>query len=389
MGAERPAYVTELSDLLELADGAGDSFRSVRATVRLWQHTARFERAMERHAASSRGGIALMSFSDEESDEPPPEDSESLQRLWWERPMRFRQEDGEGVTVSDGITVWRYVPGFGTIVHERAADGNGGEGTFGDEVIFEPAAMLAELSLEPLERTVAAGREAIHVRATPRAGESEWSGFWGFTPGADEYDLLIDAERGVLLRVEARLENEPVGITELLEVAFDEELPEEIFRFEPPPGEPVRTSAELAADDSFGFVTSDEAARRASFPVWVPDRVEPHLELQVTYSAAHPDWPGVEQVHVSLISLQDDASISIDQQPAGVWVALGASWERVEHRGQQLLVREASSSLETTRVRLERQGTAIEVQGRAIDRARLLELAATLVRASREPPRIR
>ena len=113
------------------------------------------------------------------------------------------------------------------------------------------------------------------------------------------------------------------------------------------------------------------------------------MELQVTYSAAHPDWPGVEQVHVSLISLQDDASISIDQQPAGVWGALGASWERVEHRGQQLLVREASSSLETTRVRLERQGTAIEVQGRAIDRARLLELAATLVRASREPPRIR
>ncbi len=51
-----------------------------------------------------------------------------------------------------------------------------------------------------------------------------------------------DAERGVLLRSAARTKGEKFQVTEVLEIAFDEELSEDIFvaddvfQAEPPPG---------------------------------------------------------------------------------------------------------------------------------------------------------
>jgi hypothetical protein len=82
-----------------------------------------------------------------------------------------------------------------------------------------------ELSVEGETRK--AGREAIRVVGVP---EEEWDHFpeplwWG----ADEYEFLVDAERGVLLRGASRLDGEDFDALEVEELHFDERFPGDVF----------------------------------------------------------------------------------------------------------------------------------------------------------------
>ena len=75
-----------------------------------------------------------------------------------------------------------------------------------------------------------AGREAIRLVGMP---EEEWEE-WDHWPeplwwGADEYEVLVDVERGVLLRCASRLGGKDFDVLEVEEVHFDEELPEDVF----------------------------------------------------------------------------------------------------------------------------------------------------------------
>lgn len=88
--------------------------------------------------------------------------------------------------------------------------------------------------LRPLDLTVEgpltwAGRAAVRMVGVP--GE-EWD--WGWDPdplswGADEYEVVVDAERGVLLRCASRLGGKDFEALEVEEIHFDEELPEDVF----------------------------------------------------------------------------------------------------------------------------------------------------------------
>ena len=74
-----------------------------------------------------------------------------------------------------------------------------------------------------------AGREAVRLVGVPGAG---WD--WGWDPdplswGADEYEVLVDAERGVLLRCASRLGGEDFDALEVQEIHFDERFGEEVF----------------------------------------------------------------------------------------------------------------------------------------------------------------
>ena len=82
-----------------------------------------------------------------------------------------------------------------------------------------------ELSVEGETRK--AGREAIRVVGVP---EKEWE-YWPepLWWGADEYEFLVDLERGVLLRCASRLGGKDVDALEVEEIHFDEELPANVF----------------------------------------------------------------------------------------------------------------------------------------------------------------
>jgi hypothetical protein len=103
--------------------------------------------------------------------------------------------------------------------------------------IYDPSNALLMVSLEPLGRATHAGREAIRVKAWPKddidpnhpLSELLWA--W-----ADEYELLVDAERGSMLRVAAWIDGRQLMIREVTQVVFDETIPDDIFEFTPPPG---------------------------------------------------------------------------------------------------------------------------------------------------------
>lgn len=93
--------------------------------------------------------------------------------------------------------------------------------------------------LRPLDLTVEgrvswAGREAVRLVGVP--GE-EWD--WGWDPdplswGADEYEVVVDAERGVLLRCASRLRGKDFDALEIEEIHFDEQFTKEVFNFRHP-----------------------------------------------------------------------------------------------------------------------------------------------------------
>jgi hypothetical protein len=82
-----------------------------------------------------------------------------------------------------------------------------------------------ELSVQGETRK--AGREAIRLVGVP---EEEWD-YWPepLWWGADEYEFLVDSERGVLLRCASRLGGKDIDALEVEELHFDEELPEDVF----------------------------------------------------------------------------------------------------------------------------------------------------------------
>jgi hypothetical protein len=58
-----------------------------------------------------------------------------------------------------------------------------------------------------------AGRDVLLVRAVPRVSEgfSSWD-LHALGEGADEYELEVDAERGILLRAEARRDRQSIQV---------------------------------------------------------------------------------------------------------------------------------------------------------------------------------
>ena len=144
------------------------------------------------------------------------------------------------------------VSGGGTHVHawdgagavlDRRAGGGPSEGdphwlqlaldSFWTTYLFDPDGIsglpffLDELDLRVEGVTQKAGREAIRLVGVL---VEEWEHDpeplrWG----AEEYEVLVDAERGVLLRCASRLGGEDFDALEVEEIHFDERFGEDVF----------------------------------------------------------------------------------------------------------------------------------------------------------------
>ena len=87
--------------------------------------------------------------------------------------------------------------------------------------------MLSHLELRVEDETEFAGREALRLVGRP---VEEWE----YDPdplqwGADEYEALVDAERGIILRLANRLGGKDFDALGVEEVYFDEQLSEDVF----------------------------------------------------------------------------------------------------------------------------------------------------------------
>ena len=186
--------------------------------------------------------------------------------LWISLPDQVRTEFPVGTetvtAVIKGSTWWSYSPSRGGITNEGNDHMSHGMGS--GYPMTDPAALSRAFAFGPTTSTTFVGRPALEVLAHPMDPES-----FDFVEkiqvdraqselgkGADEYRLYIDAERGIVLRSEARLEGQPFRVIEMEQISFDERLPDETFTLELPPDSSFKNAEEwrreLFGDDRSG-----------------------------------------------------------------------------------------------------------------------------------------
>lgn len=177
-------------------------------------------------------------------------------RFWAEPPSLFRQERARhdsretSVVVIDGEVWWSSLSSKSVITNARmeqiddsanvsvpkeavGMEYQDAEDAILSQIALNPSWLISGLWMEPMGRMRYIGRAVIRVRGEPIEEEnSDW--YWW--DGADEYQLLIDAERGVLLRIGVFRNGEEFAGAEVTSIEFDRPIPDEIFRFTPPSG---------------------------------------------------------------------------------------------------------------------------------------------------------
>jgi outer membrane lipoprotein-sorting protein len=236
--------MSSLAEVLELLHDAQPRWKTIRSAGREWSHTARSQQAFEAHIASMHathppGSVAVLRGYGPEV--AIPDATEEHWRLWMEHAGRKRAEfsaGGEVITVVfDSPTWWSWSPRLGG--RTNGGHTSCGHGAGPSAVLIDTAPLLSALRLEFLGDETLAGRAAYFVRGVPRDEDSHESTLvlHGLGAGADDYLLAVDAERGVLLRIEARLGEQPFKVVEMSVVEFDTDLPAETFNIELAAGE--------------------------------------------------------------------------------------------------------------------------------------------------------
>lgn len=187
---------------------------------------------------------------------------EFRQRFWAANPARFRKEqlnhEGRSLdgSVYKGDVWWRYslnrqsartnappsdIPDSAHVTLDARPAKPGAavydimDGEYGiiAEHSLNPSFLISALWLEPAEYTTFIGREAIRVQGKPTGENSD---LWWWWEGADEYELLIDAEKGTLLRLGVSRNGEEFAGHEVTEIEFDAPISDDMFTFTPTPG---------------------------------------------------------------------------------------------------------------------------------------------------------
>ena len=255
----------ELGDLLELLYTAHNRFFSIQVT---WQYGYRVDimnEALEKWAAQYPPGSVSALKSKSAQGTQNENEMKIRWRVWWQKPSCWRDEDqieGQGTTTrifcegrwwsfnSASRKLYTNVVPQEKSPHLRIHDSKSPTGarfTHLEDVINEvplldPSFLLASHDLQPMESTVYAEQDAVRVRAVFRKGKDVARDpfFWG---AADEYELLVAKEQGILLRYAAKLRGQEFAIASVDHVVFDEPIPESVFSFTPP----ANTSVEIVS----------------------------------------------------------------------------------------------------------------------------------------------
>jgi hypothetical protein len=220
----------ELPALLELLYSATDRSRTVRATVHRLTDQAR-----ELDLLKARG------LYRDPPKIPPEEGSwhqssrgiiEATTRLWAARPHRLRWEttftvDGmderTSVGVKDRELFWQHL-GDGEI-HTNEGREDKSTVTTAEELLLDPSALLGSYRFEVRGATSLLDRAGCSVAGSRRFGAHAHA----FGHFSDELAFVVDEQRGVLLRVAAVVDGEELSHSEMLELAFDEDVAPDLF----------------------------------------------------------------------------------------------------------------------------------------------------------------
>jgi hypothetical protein len=234
--------VSETGDLLELLHLAGSRYRTLRAEfdtcvrpdVLHRAGAAAFARGPRRTRTRRSGSSSGVLSSGAPEDETEPQ--RGWLRVWVERPDRFREESGDedeaGTLVRDGQLWWDEDP-FRGISTNADDDEPAMSISYGEsEILLDPAGLSGLVILGPRGSAERAGRRVLRAHAVPRAGLRGERGPSPIWMCGDDFEFEVDAEKGVLLYVEARFEGTAFSTIAATFVAYDEQIAPETFVFE-------------------------------------------------------------------------------------------------------------------------------------------------------------
>jgi hypothetical protein len=98
----------------------------------------------------------------------------------------------------------------------------------GHEHLFEPVGLSAAMRLRAIKEVQWNDRSALAVEALPRDDASSHGISRLLGAGADRYEVVIDAQRGAVLRCAAYVGSRIAKEIEVLEVVFDDDLRRQI-----------------------------------------------------------------------------------------------------------------------------------------------------------------
>jgi hypothetical protein len=202
-------------------------------------------RVQERWAAQFPPGSVGILKSGLVVDSESSDEVKVYRKLWWRKPSCWRDEqqiDGRGnsITVlcdgawwaagSSGVfytDVPSKMPGVAVVQSEHPP---ALEDLIRAVPLLDPAFLLATHKLAFVANAVHADRPVIQVRATYQKGKNSLheAFFWA---SADQYNLLVDQEYGILLRYAALLDGQEFAVASVENVVFDAPIPDEVFAF--------------------------------------------------------------------------------------------------------------------------------------------------------------
>lgn len=176
-------------------------------------------------------------------------------RAWWRKPSCWRDdylwENGSGaaIQIACGDSSSVYVSMMHRLYTNQRPDGLFArlKSSLGPKNYFElptvesrlreihlvdPSFLTSGWELTVLDDRMHAGRNTVRVRATRRATQPRLA-YWDYIK---DYEILVDAERGILLRYAGIVDGEEVGIMSVRSVRFDELIPDTVFADQSPTG---------------------------------------------------------------------------------------------------------------------------------------------------------
>jgi hypothetical protein len=227
--------VSTLDPVLDLLRTSRERWQTLRLEGHEWRHVARLQEAFLTQASPK--GLVVLRQAVAEDGEAPEETSEPW-RLWLAKPDKIRAEFQVGTAVVTAVFVgdrwWSW--GVGPGVRTNQGNPRHGHGVGPGEALVETARLLDEADLTLQGRAEFLARPVHVVLAVPKpaAGAGRIGpALYGLGVGAEECRLLVDVERGVVLRSEALGGGLAFRVIAADSVAFDEAFPSDAFS--PPP----------------------------------------------------------------------------------------------------------------------------------------------------------
>jgi len=233
---------------LQLMRTSRERWTTLRGVGRDWRHYLRHRDAFVADLPEDDTGLSFVSYAVRDDGVDPPEEDEEPWRVWVALPDRIRLEFAIGMEMGqalfEGSTWWSYAPRIGGRSNETDPTVRHGMGP--GFPLTDPARFVDALDLVAGPVQEVAGRNAQILNGLPSLGGRDDRLVEQFaaedarddlgSAGAEEFELAIDVERGVVLRSEAKRHGQPFRIIEFVEVFFDEEFPADTFTLDVPPG---------------------------------------------------------------------------------------------------------------------------------------------------------